>query len=77
VPLRTLIAFVAFFVSTALAAIEPPHTLDDFSDASRWSAASSDQVTATLHKTDGGLCLAYDFHGVSGYASMRRPLVLD
>ncbi|HEX5124501.1 MAG TPA: discoidin domain-containing protein [Rhodanobacteraceae bacterium] len=71
------IALVALFFSTALAAIEPPRTLDDFSDASRWKAAASDQVSATLRKTDGGLCLAYDFHGVSGYASMRRALALD
>ena len=70
------IAVPGLLLSTALAAIEPPRTLDDFSDASRWSAAASDQVSATLRKTDDGLCLAYDFHGVSGYASMRRPLAL-
>ena len=75
-PLRSLIAWVALFFSTALAAIEPPRTLDDFSDASRWTASSSDQVSATLREAGDGLCLAYDFHGVSGYASMRRPLAL-
>jgi hypothetical protein len=76
VRLRAFIAFVGLLLSTALAAIEPPRTLDDFSDASRWTAVASDQVSATLRKTGDGLCLAYDFHGVSGYASMRRPLAL-
>lgn len=74
---RTLIALVPLFFSTALAAVEPPRTLDDFSDASRWKASSSDQVSATLRKAGAGLCLSYDFHGVSGYASMRRALALD
>ncbi len=59
------------------ASIAGARTLDDFSDASRWTASASDQVSATLRKADDGLCLAYDFHGVSGYASMRRPLALD
>ena len=53
--------------------------IDDFRDASRWRAASSDQVKATLRsERDGALCLDYDFAGVSGYAFVRRelPLVL-
>ena len=53
-------------------------TLDDFRDASAWKAAASDQVTASLHaagaKPTDGLCLAYDFNGVSGHAAMRRTL---
>ena len=75
--LRTFIALAFLFFSTAPAAIEPPRTLDDFADASRWKASASDQVSAVLRKDGDGLCLAYDFHGVSGYASMRRPLALD
>ena len=77
----TFIAFVALFFSTALAAIEPPRTLDDFADPSRWTALGSDQVSANLRETAGqdgaALCLDFDFHGVSGYASMKRPLHLD
>ncbi len=46
-----------------------------------WTAAASDQVSASLRKTDGAngaaLCLDFDFHGVSGYAAMRRPLHID
>ena len=71
-------AIVAPIVSSAQA---PPRTLDNFSDASAWTAAASDQVSASLRKTsgaDGGaLCLDFDFHGVSGYAAMRRPLHLE
>ena len=70
---RAAAAALAVLVASAAGA----KTLDDFSDASRWTAAASDQVSATLRKADDGLCLAYDFHGVSGYASMRRPLALD
>jgi hypothetical protein len=66
------VALAVLFGSTAGA-----RTLDDFSDASRWTAAASDQVSATLRNARDGLCLGYDFHGVSGYASMRRPLALD
>jgi hypothetical protein len=72
-----LLAIFAMLAAPIAQAIAPSRTLDDFSDASRWTASSSDQVTATLRKADDGLCLAYDFHGVSGYASMRRPLALD
>jgi hypothetical protein len=78
---RRLIALAALFFSTALAAIEPPRALDDFSDLSRWTAMGSDQVSANLRKADGpdgaALCLDFDFHGVSGYASMKRPLHLE
>lgn len=55
--------------------------LDNFEDISAWSSTASDQVTATLRQSEGtsgkALCLAYDFHGVSGYAVARRKLPLD
>lgn len=52
--------------------------LDDFRDRARWQASASDQVQATIAPGPrGGLCLQYDFHGVSGYAVMRRTLPLD
>ncbi|MET0232289.1 MAG: discoidin domain-containing protein [Rhodanobacteraceae bacterium] len=71
--LRVAAAALAVLFASAAGA----RTLDDFSDPTRWTASASDQVSATLQKADGGLCLAYDFHGVSGFASMRRPLALD
>jgi hypothetical protein len=52
--------------------------LDDFSDATRWHAAGSDQVKASAHRgARGGVCLGYDFAGVSGYAVLRRELPLE
>jgi hypothetical protein len=73
---------VLFALALVFAQIASARMLDDFSDASRWKAAASDQVDAKLHETNGSngaaaLCLDYDFHGVSGYASMRRELALD
>jgi len=61
------------------------HLLDDFTDTSVWHAAASDQVTANVRgEKDGNgngngnaLCLDFDFHGVSGYAAMRRTLPID
>ncbi|MEW6704130.1 MAG: coagulation factor 5/8 type domain-containing protein [Pseudomonadota bacterium] len=56
-----------------------PKVLDDFSDPSQWKASASDQVQAALRAEPGkGLCLDYDFAGVSGYAVLRRelPMVL-
>ena len=68
----------ALALAVLLAPAANARVLDDFSDISRWTASASDQVSATLHKAgDGALCLGYDFHGVSGYASMRRALPLD
>jgi hypothetical protein len=57
-------------------------TLDDFRGPARWSATASDQVGAKLvdvEAPDGSrsLCLDYDFHGVSGYAVMRRELPMQ
>jgi hypothetical protein len=53
--------------------------LDAFVDAGAWSAVASDQVEATLRRPGEGtsLCLDFDFHGVSGYAGIRRELAID
>ncbi|HET7527181.1 MAG TPA: hypothetical protein VFK10_14660, partial [Burkholderiaceae bacterium] len=52
--------------------------LDDFTDAARWRAGASDQVLASVHRqARGGVCLRYDFAGVSGHALLRRELPLD
>jgi hypothetical protein len=60
------------------AACAQPQVLDDFSDAARWHAAGSDQVRAGAHAgASGGVCLRYDFAGVSGHALLRRELPLD
>src|SRR5205823_3269574 len=52
--------------------------LADARDAGAWKAIASEQVEAVLRRdADGSLCLEYDFHSVSGYAVMRRPLAVD
>ena len=69
-------------LSVGSAASPAYRVLDDFRDPSRWNASASDQVGATLRPVDGpegrrALCLDYDFHGVSGYAVMRRELPMS
>ena len=55
--------------------------LDDFESLKPWTTFASDQVSASLRQVDGpsgkAMCLAYDFHGVCGYAVARRKLPLD
>lgn len=53
--------------------------LDDMRQPGLWAASASDQVKASLRASpDGaGLCLHYDFAGVSGYAVMRRELPVN
>ena len=55
--------------------------LDDFESLKPWTTFASDQVSASLRQVDGpsgkAMCLAYDFHGVSGYAVARRKLPMD
>lgn len=62
-------------------ATDAPRLLDGFDDASGWTAAHTDDVSASLHPVSGrhgrALCLAFDFNGVSGSASMRRELPID
>ena len=68
---------VALCVAAAAAHAAPlrHEVLDDFRDASAWTASASDQVRASLRAgRDGSLCLDVDFAGVSGYAVMRRTL---
>ena len=73
--LAMLLMLVAKAASAAPGDVTP---LDDFGpDASgRWAASASDQVEARwLPDAQGqGMCLAYDFHGVSGYAVVKRAL---
>ncbi|MGO1069091.1 discoidin domain-containing protein [Lysobacter sp. CA199] len=60
---------------------QQPRALDDFESAAPWKVVVSNQVSASLRKVEGaqggGLCLDYDFNGVSGYAGLQRELPLD
>ncbi|HVI53594.1 MAG TPA: discoidin domain-containing protein [Luteibacter sp.] len=55
--------------------------LDSFDATTGWSATHTDDVSAALRVAPGrdrqALCLTYDFHGVSGAASIRRMLPID
>jgi hypothetical protein len=51
--------------------------IDTFDSADGWKVIQSDQVTGTLRNADGGLCLDYDFHDVSGYVGLQRDVALD
>jgi hypothetical protein len=77
-PFRFAAAIVAILLSADLAAGEGGRVLDDFRDPSRWTATASDSVRASLEPVDApggrGLCLDYDFNGVSGYAVARRKI---
>jgi hypothetical protein len=73
----------AWLAAFSIAASIPLHAAgmgaDAFADASAWTALASDQVEASLRRPADGksLCLEFDFHGVSGYAAMRRTLAID
>lgn len=86
--MRTGLACMVFALALSASPVQIAHAeerasriLDNFEDMSAWSSTASDQVTATLRQSEGtngkALCLAYDFHGVSGYAVARRKLPLD
>src|ERR1700754_5212437 len=59
----------------------PPRLLDGFESKAGWQALHTDDVTASLREDQGvdgkGLCLDFDFHGVSGSASIKRTLPID
>ncbi|MBK7616933.1 MAG: discoidin domain-containing protein [Burkholderiales bacterium] len=69
----------AVLAGSAMAANATPQVLDDFKSPAAWTATASDQVQARVKPAgaNGGLCLAYDFAGVSGYAVARRAIAFD
>jgi hypothetical protein len=74
------VKWVACLVGLSLSGVIQAQTrvLDDFSDAASWRVAASDQVKASMRRdARGGLCLRYDFGGVSGHALLRRELPLE
>ena len=73
-----VLAAVLLGAGSNSAAAPPMRLLDDFSNSAAWSAGASDDVKATLRRaSDFGVCLDFDFGGVSGYAVLRRTLELD
>lgn len=51
-------------------------TLDTFDDPAQWRVIASTQVSGTIRREGGALCLDYDFNGVSGYVGLQRDLVI-
>jgi hypothetical protein len=75
------LALVACLVAMPAFAADKPRVLDSFDATTGWSATHTDDVSATLRAVPGragqALCLAYDFNGVSGAASIRKTLPID
>jgi hypothetical protein len=78
---RRLASAVLAFVALLLTASSPEpgrRVLDDFSDASRWTAAPSDGVRLSLSSDAGAgesgkaLRMDFDFGGRAGWAAVRR-----
>lgn len=76
-----VLAVVACLVTVPSFAADKARTLDNFDATTGWSASHTDDVSATLRavpgRTGGAICLAYDFNGVSGAASIRKALPVD
>lgn len=75
--MKAILCCLAWMAATASAWATPGDVtvVDDFHDAAPWSASASDQVQGSMRMAEGrGMCLDYNFTGVSGYATLRRKL---
>ena len=76
-----VLAVVACLVTVPSFAADKARALDNFDATTGWSASHTDDVSASLRavpgRTGGAICLAYDFNGVSGAASIRKTLPID
>ena len=58
-----------------------PRVLDDFSQPDAWHASGTDDIATSLQvvkgKNGAGICLDFDFNGVSGAATLHRDLPID
>ncbi|HEV7776932.1 MAG TPA: discoidin domain-containing protein [Luteibacter sp.] len=72
--LRPFAVAILSFACLAAQATTPGRLLDGFDTVGPWQALHTDDVEASLKEKDGALCLDFDFHGVSGSASLRRNL---
>jgi hypothetical protein len=75
-PLVVLVLVSGVFLSAHAQA--PVRQLDGFDARGPWQAMHTDDVAASLREVPGrqrgAVCLDFDFHGVSGSASLRREL---
>ena len=68
-------------MATWVAHAEATRKLDDFGQPNAWHASGTDDVDASLHAVQGkggaGICLDFNFNGVSGAATLHRELPID
>ena len=76
--LALLLLSTVALATNGLAAEGASKVLAKFDDVGAWQLITSPQVSGSLRPVSGNngraLCLDYDFHEVSGYAGIRRPL---
>ncbi|MBU6260223.1 MAG: hypothetical protein KGL18_20920 [Burkholderiales bacterium] len=73
------IVVFALLAGAARAAGAAARLIDDFSDPSRWTLSTTDDVHARLARADdgAGLCVAFDFGRVTGEVTLRREVAID
>lgn len=76
IPIHSLAPFL-FFAMTSAGAQDATVVLDAFDDATPWRVIASTQVSGSIRAEDRGLCLDYDFNGVSGYVGIQRDIELE
>jgi hypothetical protein len=79
--MKRWLGLLAMLLLGTCAAQPATRVLDDFGQPSAWRASGTDDITASLHAvrdTHGaGVCLDFNFNGVSGAATLHRDLPID
>jgi hypothetical protein len=77
---RGLLA-ATLLLGTCLVHAATTRVLDDFGQPGAWRASGTDDIDTSLHAVQGsngaGVCLDFDFNGVSGAATLHRDLPID
>lgn len=76
IPIRRCVMVSLLMVVGSAQAKDAALMLDTFDDPAQWRVIASTQVSGTIRKDDGALCLDYDFNGVSGYVGMQRDIAI-
>jgi hypothetical protein len=68
-------------LGTCAAHAAAARVLDDFGQPGAWRASGTDDIDTSVHAVQGrsgaGVCLDFDFNGVSGAATLHRDLPID
>ena len=72
---------VVFCIAAAAIAANSPTLPDLFATEQGWQVEATDDISSAMHATrDGGgrgLCMAFNFNGVSGGATLERSVAID